>query len=206
MSGYKDGNISDDSKVYKSFPALLSFPFNEYDIEFEKGEDFARNSGIDPIIISEAGNIVAPEFLIFNHTGNNTTIALSFYTYDISFIIDNSWKIKKLDSVREFLDDGLNATEITKKIDSIKKGEVFLKKIGSSLTIGRAFDKILDELITVGRHDISKKNIEKIKSMSGTIKDDTFRVAENKTIRSFYNIHLHHIKILLGVVIASKIH
>jgi hypothetical protein len=206
MQEYPEDDSIESIDVFETFPFLLSFPFREYDISIEKGESYAEMAGIDPVIISESGGIAAPEFVNFFHIGKDTKIALTFYTYDINFIHESASKVKKLDSVREILDTGLASNDILEKVDCIKKGERFLKKIGSSLIAGRSFDNTLDQFLIAGNHVITKGDITKIKRISKKLDPSAFRVEIQDVIKLFYNIHLHHIKILLGVVIASKIH
>jgi len=198
--------LTNESEVFDAYPFLLSFPFNEYVMSMEKDDDFATSSGIDPVVISEAGKYVKFEFINFNHQSKYTKITLSFYTYDIMYVSENTEKIKKLDSVRENLDMGLTSNNILEKITCIKSGEAFLKKIGSSLPVGKALDGMFDKLLISGGFELSKSETRKIKSMFKTIKEDDYEHGIQSVIKSFYNIHLHHIKILLGVVIACKIH
>ena len=206
MQEYHEDDLTGLIDVLETFPFLQSFPFGEYTITLEKGESYTDMAGIDPVVISEAGGMVAPEFVNFYHVSKDTKIALTFYTYDINFIHESANKIKKLDSVREVLDLGISSNDILTKIDCIKKGERFLKKIGSSLIAGRAFDSTLDQFLVEGKHVMSKADLTKIKKVSRTLESDRFHEEVKDIIVSFYNIHLHHVKILLGVVIASKIH
>ena len=194
------------NKIFEKYPFLSSFPFPDYDIRLESGEDYATASGIDPIIISAAGGIAQPEFINFDYAGKYTKIMLSFYTYDVKYMYENSHKIKKLDSVRELLDIGLDTDILVEKIEAIKKGERFIKKLGTSLVAGKSFDHVFDEFMKSKGYEIDKTHIRKIKSMYKTLDETELEDGVKKIVRSFYNIHLHHIKILLGIIIAAKIH
>lgn len=202
----ENNSSNSQSELYEKFPFLQSFPFNDYEIMLEKKDDFGALSGIDPVVISEAGTFVSPDFINFNYQGNYTKIHLSFYTYDIQYILESAEKIKKMDSVVESLNSGLEDLSIPEKIKSIKKGESFLKKLGASLIPGGVFDGVLDDFLAAEDIILSKADIKKIKAKSRTLTDDKFNENTSKIIRSFYDIHLHHIKVLLGVVIASKVH
>jgi len=198
--------LTGELAVFEVFPYLASFPFPDYTMELDTMDDYASSAGIDPVIINAASNFVRPEFVNFNYTGKYTKVTLSFYTYDIIFISENVDHIKKLDSVRENLDKGLDSESIIEKIEMIKKGERFLKKIGSSLVAGKSFNGLLDALLTANELTIEAKNLNKIKSMFKTVDYDAYDEKTNQCIKSYYNIHLHHIKVLLGIVIATKIH
>ena len=206
MQEYSEDNLEGKSKLYKEFPFMQAFPFSEYDMTLEQQDDFATIAGIDPVIISEAGTFVKPEFINFYYISEQTKVSLSFYTYDIRYILENAKSIKKIDDVRIELDKGLVSDVLLEKIDSIREGEKFLKKLGSSLIVGRSFDGLLDEFLKDTDHNISKSELKKIKSKYKTIKEDDYSNDFKAIIGSFYDVHLHHIKILLGIVIASKIY
>lgn len=206
MQEYSEDNLEGRSKLYREFPFMQAFPFNEYEMSLEQQDDFATIAGIDPVIISEAGTFVKPEFINFYYISENTKVSLSFYTYDIRYILENAKSIRKVDSVRFDLDKGLVSERLLDKIDSIRAGEKFLKKLGSSLIVGRSFDGLLDEFLKDYSIDLPKSELKKIKSKYKTIKEDEYDDDLIAIIGSFYDVHIHHIKILLGIVIASKIY
>jgi hypothetical protein len=198
--------LTDSPEVFETYPFLQSFPFSEYSMVLEKDEDYVTAAGIDPVIINAAGGFTKPEFINFQYTGKYTNIAMSFFTYDITYVSEQAKNIVKLDSIREVIDVGLESDELLEKIESIKHGERFLKKLGSGLTVGKAFDGVLDQFLLTSGKIISKTELRKIKSLFKTIDVDLYDDEIKNIIQSFYNLHLHHIKILLGVVIAVKIH
>jgi len=206
MQEESDEDLTNKPEIYKDYPFLYSFPFDDYQMSLEKGKDYAAASGIDPIVISAAGGIAQPEFINFDYRGKYTQITISFYTYDIKYIHENSHKIIKLDSVREILDDGLDSDNLLDKIDIIKRGERFLKQLGSGLIAGKSFDPVLDEFLNNAGYIVDKPQLRKIKSMYKTLDETELENGVKDIVKAFYNIHLHHIKILLGIVIASKIH
>jgi hypothetical protein len=191
--------------LFEMFPFLQAFPFDDYNITLEKGMDQLNDLGIDPIIISEGG-YVKPEFINFHYDGEINRITLSFYSYDLTFISDQASKIKKFDSIRKEVDYALDSESLLDKIESIKKGDTFLKKIGSSLKSSGSFNKILDEMLILAECEMDKSMIKEIKQMKTTIDQNLFTESEFEIIKSFYNLHLHHIKILLGIIIAVKIY
>lgn len=200
-----ENNIS-ESEVYEEFPFLQSFPFHEYSISLDQSEYDPNLDGIDPVVLKESGKMGAPDFLIFKYASNVNMVALSFYTYDVSFILDRSDKIKKLDHIREELDRGIESDSILEKIKSIKLGHSFIKKIGTGLSVGKSFDGLLNDFIDSSGFKISSSNLKRIKIFSSTLKEDEFRKEIRNIILTFYNIHLNHTKIILGMVIAAKIH
>jgi hypothetical protein len=194
-----------NENLFEMFPFLRAYPFDDYVITLEKGNSLLDELDIDPIRIS-AGGYVKPEFVNFYYDGEVNRITLSFYTYDLSYMLDQAKKIKKFDDIRKTVDFALKSDSLLTKIDSIKRGDTFLKKIGSSLKSVGAFGKILDEMLILAELEIEKPLLKEIKGMKLTIDEHLFSEEEFKIIKSFYNLHLHHIKILLGIIISIKIY
>lgn len=197
--------FNSNEKLFEMFPFLRDFPFDDYTITLEKGMNFLNDLEVDPIIISEGG-YVKPEFVNFYYDGEINRITLSFYTYDLTYMMDQAKKIKKFDAVRKTVDDALKSESLLEKIDAVKKGDTFLKKLGSSLKATGAFGKILDEMLILAEVEMEKAMIKEIKGMKKTIDENLFTEEEFQIVKSFYNLHLHHIKILLGIIIAIKIY
>lgn len=207
MSSEIDTPYENKMNVFDIFPFLQSFPFDEYSIKLEQGIDYLDDTGIDPIVLSAGGGgIAAPDFVNFAYIGRANRIILSFYTYDINFIVKNVNKIKKLDSIREIIDIGLKSKDLVNKINGIRVGEKFLKKMGNSLAVGHSFNKVFDDIIKHNNIHIKKEIIREIKLKQLKVAEHLFSDIELSIIRSFYNLHLHHIKVLLGVVISIKIY
>jgi len=200
---YEEINSEDLSiqTVFKLFPFLSSFPFKDYEISIDKISDSVE---VDPLVAKET-SYNDLYFINFTYQNGESDICFSFYTFDIEFICSISKKVRKLDSVREKLDKGLVADEVADKLFQIKEGEKFVKKLGPSLLAGDSFDGIFDEMLKLREVDIDSRLIYKLKNLRKVNSEDldynTFRCASD-----FYNLHLHHIKILLGIVIAHKIY
>lgn len=200
---YEEINSEDLSvqTVFKLFPFLSSFPFNDYKISIDKISDSIE---VDPLVAKET-SYNDLYFINFTYQYGESDICFSFYTFDIEFICSVSKKVRKLDSVREKLDKGLTLDGISDKLIHIKEGEKFIKKLGPSLLAGDSFDGILDEMLKLAEVEADSKIIYKIKNLkevnSEELDYNTFRCAAD-----YYDLHLHHIKILLGIVIAHKIY
>jgi hypothetical protein len=204
MSKEINSETLDEFTIYDLFPFLVSFPFSEYQITLDK--IIPKNDiDIDPMVAIAAGDQVNLDFINFTNAAEDGDIIFSFYTFDIEFITSMSKKVRKLDSVREKLDEGLNSDLLSTKVESIKIGEKFIKKIGPSLLASTAFDPIVDGMIGANELEVDPiivKQIKKIKMIDETsLSNEVYDI-----VSSFYDLHIHHIKILLGIVISHKIH
>jgi len=197
---------SDTDSIFDLFPYMQSFPFNEYEFDLKILEKSNSDSGINPIIIEEAGKYVSPSTINFYTSGELTNISISFYTYDIKFIEKRSTSIKKMDQINKALDTALNSYDFLDKLIGINIGEKFLKKIGSGLSASSIFNRILDELIIISEIKMQPDQLKLIKKFDNSIKQEEFDDAQQQLIREYYNLYLHHARILLGIVIAIKIH
>jgi hypothetical protein len=204
MSEEINSEMIDNYSIYDMFPFLTSFPFSEYTITLDKLVP-KKEIEIDPMVAHAAGDVGNLDFINFTNTEEDGDIIFSFYTFDIEFITSMSKKVRKLDSVREQLDSGLNSDLLSAKAESIKSGEKFIKKIGPSLLASTAFDPIVDGMINANELEVDPvlvKQIKKIKVIDETgLSNEVYDI-----ISSFYDLHIHHIKILLGIVISHKIY
>ena len=203
MSEEINSEIIDFKKPYKLFPFLSSFPFQEYTISVEKSSK--DDIEVDPMIAKEASTISNLDFINFTCKHGDSDICFSFYTFDIEYICSISRKVRKLDSIREKLDIGISSNELDCKLKTIREGEKFIKKLGHSLLAGKSFDVILDEMLKLREASVKQSVLDKIKLFKDVDYSSIDYLAID-CILDYYDLHLHHIKILLGIVIATKIY
>tara|TARA_R110000868_G_scaffold110719_5_gene299653 strand:+ start:3031 stop:3591 length:561 start_codon:yes stop_codon:yes gene_type:complete len=180
------------------FEFLKSFPFDEY--EMTCGEE---------AISSETGLDIEPEkSMLYNFTYPvpQSEVTISFYEEDICFLYEISSNISILDSVRKHIDLGLKSESILYKMKCIKKTRPFLNKIETPSNTKDLFVSVLEgiqRINTINLPDTMLKDTIKLKE---GIDLDSMRSGEERIISSYLNFQLHHAKIMLGIVIASKIH
>jgi hypothetical protein len=180
--------------IYEIFPFLQSFPFKEYIISSVKDSD-----KFDDILNKE-------ELVDFQYTAFDKDIAVSFYREDIEFLNMISDNIKLLDSLREDIDKGLDSSDILVKFESIKHSKKFLKKIKSPAEKGDVFKSVFEGLQEINEVKLSDGIVGKINKLDKRLAKYQFTVNESMAVEAYLNFQLHHVKIMLGIVIASKIH
>lgn len=193
-------------EIFGLFPFMMSFPFDYYEFELEKHALASENSVLDPIIVKAGGGFVEPHMVNFKYSSDYSDISLSFYTYDIRYIHEYSDKIKKMDALARMLTSAIESKDFIEKINAIKEGEKMLKKLGSGLTPTGTFDKILDQINDLSGSPINKRDLQVVRRLNLKIEQSQYSSEQQDVIRDFYNLHLHHVNIVLGVVIATKIH
>ena len=180
--------------IYEIFPFLESFPFDEYILSSEKGSEKYED------LLTEE------ELFDFQYSAMDKDITVSFYKEDIEFLNEISEKINQLDSLREEIDKGLESDDILVKFESIRISKSFLKKVKSPAENENVFRSVLDGLQEINETNFSEGIIGKINKLDKSLADYKFTVNESMAIEAYLNFQLHHVKIMLGVVIASKIH
>jgi len=184
--------------IHQKFPFLKSFPFDHYDISMGKEREINEDGQVE-LFDNE-------ELYDFKYVSRDKDITISFYDTDIDFLNELSSEITKLDSVRKNIDKGLESDEISVKMAAIKKTKTFLKKVKSPAEDTTTFKTVLDGLQEINEVELSDKAIKKIDKLDKKLEDEKLNTNEVITIHSFLDFQLHHAKIMLGIIIASKIH
>jgi hypothetical protein len=193
------------SELLSIFPYLESFPFEEYQIYLEAPLD--ESEGISPIIIKSLGKLGVDPRVDFVYPEEELNITVSFYLDSIKEIETNHNKIKKFDSLVKELDEALASKSIKDKLEIIKKGKSFIKKLGTQLLISPVFDNLLNDMCeTVGINLSAQEKLALTRLEMKESLNRQFTSSEKKAILLYLNFYLNYAKILLGVTISIKIH
>ena len=179
--------------IYENFPFLKSFPFDEYTLSSGKDADYHEELDKD-------------ELIDFTYKAMDKDITISFFNEDMEFLDIISEKVTSLDSLREDIDNALKSDEMLDKFEGIKKVKPFLKKVKSPAVDVSSFTTVLKGLQEINEVEFSEGIVNKINKLDKKLIDFKFNVNEIKAIHSYLDFQLHHAKIMLGVIIASKIH
>lgn len=192
-------------EIYKRFPFLSAFPFKQYSISLQKDE-FEVDLDIDPIIINSVGSLESPKQLCFHYVEQDTQIMLSFYEADVDFIYEKSSGVKFFDEIRRTIDLALDSDSINHKIEAIKRCNKFLSEVNSALVPNSNFIGVLNDLLGANGIVLPTRILSALHKMSSNIKEEKFSIKEKSVVSAYFNFHLHHAKIVLGIIIAAKIY
>jgi len=191
------------SQLYSEFPYLESFPFNNfYRIALTK--DITSNA-IGPYLMDIAYATDETESITFSYKEEPHEIYIYFLKEDIIFFQAKATYIKTLNSVREALDDGLTSMDMSVKAKCVNLSISFLNKVDPGYADFGNFNGILNDLIEISNANFYTLIAEKAKAFleGRTVKLTT---KERDVLTSYFNFQLHHAKIILGMIIAAKIH
>ncbi len=205
MEKKKDGE--DNRTVYDSVPFLLSFPFDTYEMSLEVVGVDSAELGVSPILIEKLGTFGTEELIKFTYGNSKERIILSIHVEDILDIEENSSYVKQLDEPFKYLKGAILSDSIGEKISAIKKSKKFINSLRleniSELPLEMALESmsLLNETsVTVDlKAVLYSLSIKKIEAFKATKK-------EKKMIFDFLDFQLHYAMIILGIVIAVKIH
>lgn len=195
------------SEIYSTFPFMASFPFEEYEITLEKEGVDPRELGISPILLKTLGSFGTENHFNFTYVEVEDAFSISFYQEDIAEVAETACRIKKLDSIAQELQSGLTERELGKKLELVKQSKKFIKSLKLPNLLFAPMSDVLEEILnlhsTVLTNEtviaVQKLNVQKLESLA-------LEHAQRNAVESFLNFQLNYAKILLGIVIAAKIH
>ena len=197
-------SLDKTSELYDILPFMEAFPFTEYKITLETDE---IDSGIAPMLLNVLGTFGTSTHLNFYYTENDSAVQISFDQDDVFDIEDISYRIKILNSIREYLDTSIQSDVIKDKFAAIKKSKKFIDLLESDNLSYSPFIEVLQDMCEI--HDItfSTPQLLGIQKLSfAQIHEPQLTPKQRETLKSFLNFKLHYVKIILGIVIAAKIY
>ena len=200
----ENGSQDKTSELYETLPFMELFPFKEYEIDLESD---GSELEVSPILIKTLGSFGESYHVNFNYIEHGATILVSFYLEDILEVAETAKVIKKLDSVRIELEDGIKSNSLVTKVDSIKKARKFIKLLKSDSLENPEFIPFLQEMLALHEAVLESSLILELQKLKlQRILDFKLTTNEKIAIFSYLNFQLHYARILLGIVIAAKIY
>lgn len=193
--------------LYEALPFIESFPFDEYAISLEKIDAVDSTSGIPPILIKEFGTFESNNTINFRYFEMDANHTVRFAEDDILDIFDQANQIEILSPVRQYLSEAIASKSLREKVLSIRKSKKFIKQLDLEYLLQVEFGEILGVLLEIYEGKLSSQ--EKLALTKLNLKKiDELIVSENghKIATAFLNFQLHYAMIILGIVIATKIH
>lgn len=185
-----------DEKVIETVPFLENFPFDEFSISLA---ELPPPTGV---ISNNPIKIINFECL----NGINSTI--NIFEKELWFLNSISDKITQLNDIKVSIDNGLAAPTILAKRDAIlacEKWTTSFDETGQMKFSHETFLSVLAAMID-NHHTENPKplvdSINKLHQKTGIVRLD--RQSE-KTILCYYQFQLIYFKMVLGIIIASKI-
>jgi hypothetical protein len=193
--------------VFEAIPFLRSFPFDEYEIEMSvDGVDIA-DLGISPILIDALGTFGTEQYVRFyyDHLGSKTMV--SIHADDVFDIQQEAQGVQKLDEIFKQLKEAITLNDIRKKVSLVKKSKKFIEEIGVEAVILISFTEVLIALAEAEGVELGQELSSALLGLTAKSIIENAKTANDKRLTiSYLDFHLHYAMIILGIVIAAKIH
>lgn len=191
-----------DEKILKKFPFLRDFPFPSFSITSQPYSVGWYNGAVVPLGTSLDVNL----FTYFEEDLNRKT-NISIFDHELEWLSSISKNITNLDKINEILDNALEETDLLAKRDYMRQCLEWLIKLNDGKA-SLSFTVFSD--VMVGLMDFYKvvdptkfiSTINKLANNRGLIIIDD---AEYHTLIAFYDFHFIYTKVMLGIIIASKL-
>jgi hypothetical protein len=195
------------SELLDVLPFMSSFPFSDYEITMdERGDDFI-SLGVSPILVNAIGEYGTTNMLNFYYIENDSDVTISLQRSDIEWVAEDVARVKDIDSIRQKLDDALTTNDLSLKMEGVRLGKKFIKKVDPHIIGVISFNDVLNEFLQVNDAVLpSKIKLSAQKLTISQFKDQTFSEKQYQALKSFFNFQLHYAKIVLGIVISVKIY
>ena len=116
-------------------------------------------------------------------------------------------EVQSLNENFKLLDDALKSSDVRKKISNIKKSKKFIASLQLEALIYIQFDEIIPALAEIAEVEITdqlKSALVQLKAKE--IISSINSIKEKKFIIEYLDFQLNYAMIILGIIIAAKIH
>jgi hypothetical protein len=195
---------TDRTKINRAFPFMKNFPFgNEFSMEVAEAQVMAMMFDEEFSTASRSN----PSLINFTNTGSPSKMVISMYPGELEWIGDVADSVKNLDKIAKRIDKGLKAKDIFLKRDIVMESDLWLNGIKdrSSTLSKETFNDVIQSLLGGKSLDeaVSVINsVNKLYTKKGVVKISKENL---NVIFTYFHFRLVYAKLILGIVIASKI-
>jgi hypothetical protein len=196
--------VKDQIAINSIYPFLESFPFsNEYEMKLDEPRLGYLPFDEDEDLLDEPSSAT----LVFKHRTSPVNIEITIPYDEMWWINESSGSIKKLNKIAKTLDKGIKTNNILTKRDIAIEADVWLNQLNTNK--GSLSREIFNDAINslVGQRPIAEtvalvNSINKLYLKQGLVK---LSPPDAAIIMTFLHFRIIYTKLILGIVIASKI-
>lgn len=186
--------------IKKKYPFLENFPFREF--KFEPGES-------QRIVADEDGEVsvedVEPTLMKFVYENGDSSMTVFIFDKELQWMNNISEKVQDLNTATKVIDKALAAPDLLSKKAGAKYADSWCTQLQdnrvklSYSTSGEILTSLVDG------PDQLVKVINKIVKLNSGVGMVGLSTKEYQVILTYYQFQLIYAKLLLGIIIASKI-
>lgn len=190
--------------INRELPFMVNFPFeNDFDVVIE-------SSPVMAVMFDEEFDQRprrSSKMITFRHKGSPLKTAIAITTAEMSWLKEKSDNIKRLDKIAKRIDRGLKTKDLLLKRDISIEADEWLSQLADSRSSlsKETYNDVLINLLdskTINQTVKFVNDLNKLYSRKGLIKMSKHDVDVTFT---FLHFRLIYAKLILGIVIASKI-
>jgi hypothetical protein len=196
---------TDRERINRNYPFMINFPFNnDFDMKISSSKTAAieLDEEYNPTFMEKSNDVID-----FKYRQDPMNAIIYMHRQDLIWISEIADQVEDLDRMSKRLDDGLRSEDIILKREVSVETDEWLARIsdGTNSISRETFSEVLQNLIG-GRSTstISRliNNLNKLQSGKGIVK---LSRSDFRVILTYFHFKLIYTKLILGVVIASKI-
>jgi hypothetical protein len=153
------------------------------------------------------GSFGTEEQVKFYYNQDGAKIMISIHVDDILDIQEEANRIQVLNLHVKYLNEALRSNEIAKKVSAIKKSRKFIVSLDVEALVGVPFGEVIAALAENADAEVTDTLITMLAQLSSKkLSDLKVTNQQRKLILDYLDFQLHYAMIILGIVIAAKIH
>lgn len=197
--------IKDRVQINRDYPFMKNFPFDdkfEMKMVTSNGPDVFMNGGFELMVMGQQ----APE-IHFNYKDSPIKATITISENELLWISEASKSVKKMDKISKKLDRALKSKDLLVKRDACLEADDWM----SSITDGRNMlsKQILNDALTKIAGPIEVADAISLATLLTQLFNKTGFIhmtrREGDIINTFLQFKLIYAKLMLGIVISSKI-
>ena len=186
--------------MQRKYPFLKNFPFKEFQVEI--GDEFK------PMILDDSDyqeQPVDPKLLKFVYETGQSSMAIMIFEQELNWLNEIAEKITDLDHATKVIDEAIESPDLLVKRDGVNFAEEWSSKIQDNHTrlSYSTSGEILASLVKNQSQLVAIINkLVKLAMCKGLVGLDR---EEYQIILTYYQFQLIYTKLILGIIISSKI-
>jgi len=199
--------MQDRAILNKKYPFLENFPFSEFTLEIGELPAPPQSAPISEEITIDRRTTKYRSPIIRFVFSRAARFSINIHEKDLLWIASRANSITELDLVTQIINEGLESTDILKRRDSSEVADNWIKGLADNkmMLAYSTFNDVLSSLIGDRKlQDTAAliNNLNKLTNRKGLVK---LTAEEYGIIMTYFHFRLVYTKLILGLVIASKI-
>lgn len=192
------------TKINRKFPFMANFPFgNEFEMTVATPQVMAMTFDEE----WQPAKSGSTSLLNFTHLGSPSKMVISMYANELEWISEAAESVRNLDKIAKRIDRGLKTQDIFLKRDIAIEAELWMSQVRdrSSSLSQETFNEVIHSLLagkSLAEAATVIESVNRLYKKKGVIKVSKDNL---DIIFTYFHFKLVYIKLILGIVIASKI-